>query len=62
MELFTTITVAVGSPVLLEYWAGESGLLTLIGITLLAGWLLYRLQRQPGAVSTAVARVRQPLA
>jgi len=62
MELFATITAAVGSPVLLEYWAGESGVLTLIGITLLAGWLLYRLQRQPGAVSTAAARVRQPLA
>lgn len=46
---FMTATVAVSSPVLLEYWAGESGVLTLIGIGLMAGWLLYRLQRQPDA-------------
>ena len=62
MVLFASITVAVASPVLLEYWAGESGVLTLIGITLLAGWLLYRLQRQPGALQTAATPARQPLA
>lgn len=42
---FTGLTVAVGSPLLLEYLAGESGLLTLIGTALLAGWLLYRSPR-----------------
>jgi uncharacterized protein len=41
---FSTLTVAVGSPLLLEYLAGESGLLTLIGTAVLAGWLLYRLK------------------
>jgi membrane protease YdiL (CAAX protease family) len=34
---FSMLTVAVGSPLVLEYLAGESGLLTLIGTTLLAG-------------------------
>jgi uncharacterized protein len=41
---FSMLTVAVGSPLLLEYLAGESGLLTLIGTAVLAGWLLYRLE------------------
>src|SRR5262245_27506332 len=50
MTLFGTITMAVGSPVLLEYWAGESGVLSLIGITLVAGWLLYRLRRHSGTM------------
>lgn len=40
---FATLTVATGSPLLLEYLAGESGLLTLIGTTLLGWWLLHRL-------------------
>lgn len=40
--IFTAITVATASPVLLEYLAGESGVITLIGIALMAGWLLYR--------------------
>lgn len=53
--LFATITVAVGSPVLLEYWAGESGVLSLVGITLLAGWLLYRLEQKPVAVQPVAA-------
>lgn len=39
---FSTLTVAVGSSLVLEYLAGESGLLTLIGTAVLAGWLLYR--------------------
>lgn len=45
---FSAVTVAVSYPLLLEYLAGESGLLSLLGATLLAGWLLYRWQRQPG--------------
>ena len=60
--VFASITVAVAFPDLLEYWAGESGVLSLIGITLLAGWLLYRLQRQPDARQTAATPARQPLA
>lgn len=62
MTLFATITVAVSSPALLEYWAGESGVLSLIGITLLAGWLLYRLHRQPGARQKPTRLMRQPMA
>jgi hypothetical protein len=46
---FTSITVAIASPVVLEYWAGESGVLTLIEVALVAGWLLYRLREQPAA-------------
>jgi hypothetical protein len=60
--LFGSITVAVTSADLLEYWAGESGVLTLIGITLLALWLLYRLQRQPGTIQTAAKPAGQPFA
>jgi membrane protease YdiL (CAAX protease family) len=40
------ITLAGASPLLLEYLAGESGLLILIGVSLLSAWLLYRLQRK----------------
>ena len=42
---FTSVTVATSSPLLLEYLAGESGLLTLAGLLIMAGWLLYRLDR-----------------
>lgn len=48
-SIFTAITVATASPVLLEYLAGESGVITLIGIALMAGWLLYRWQQPPVA-------------
>jgi uncharacterized protein len=44
-DQFTTLTVPV-SPLALEYLAGESGLFTLIGIILIAVWLLYRLNQQ----------------
>jgi hypothetical protein len=57
--VFGSITVAIGSPDLLEYWAGESGVLNLIGITLLASWLLYRLNRQPSDRQTAAKPARQ---
>lgn len=60
--MFATITLAVGSPMLLEYWAGESGVLSLIAITLLAGWLLYRLEQKPDAVQTLVGGAHQPVA
>jgi membrane protease YdiL (CAAX protease family) len=60
--VFATITVAVGSPALLEYWAGESGVLSLIAITLLAGWLLYRLEQKPVAAQPVVGGAQQPIA
>jgi len=47
-DQFATLTIAV-SPIGLEYLAGESGLFTLIGIILIAGWLLYRLNKQQAA-------------
>lgn len=56
-DRFTLLTVAGSSPLLLEYLAGESGVLTLIGTSVMAGWLLYRLNRQP-----APAQVRTVLA
>lgn len=43
---FSVLTVAVTSPVQLEYLAGESGVFSLIGAAILAGWLLYQLNRQ----------------
>jgi membrane protease YdiL (CAAX protease family) len=54
---FTLVTVAVSSPVVLEYLAGESGVLTLIGVTLVAGWLLYRWPRQTVPAQSAKATV-----
>lgn len=51
--IFTAITVAASSPVLLEYLAGESGVITLIGIALMAGWLLYRWQQAPPTAQAA---------
>lgn len=54
-DQFATLTVTV-SPLALEYLAGESGVFTLIGIILIAGWLLYRLnQQQPSPIVTAPA-------
>lgn len=44
-EIFTIFTVS-GSPVVTEYLAGESGLLTLIGYAVVAAWLVYRLNRR----------------
>lgn len=52
-DQFTLFTVPV-SPLALEYLAGESGLFTLIGIILIARWLLYRLnQQQVASVASA---------
>ena len=41
-ERFNTVTVA-GSPLTVEYLAGESGVLTLLALAATAGWLDYRL-------------------
>ena len=53
--MFMSITVAVTSAEVLEYWAGESGVITLLEIALIAGWLIYRLRRQPGSEQTALS-------
>jgi len=60
--VFSAITVAVTSADVLEYWAGESGVITLVVIVLVAAWLIYRLNRQPGAVPMTDKLVGQPLA
>jgi membrane protease YdiL (CAAX protease family) len=46
---FAALTVATSSPLLLEYLAGESGLFSLLGAALLAGWLVYRWRVELGA-------------
>jgi hypothetical protein len=51
---FTSITIAVGSADVLEYWAGESGVITLVEVALVAAWLIYRLQRQPKVEQAAL--------
>lgn len=43
---WSVVTVAVVSADALEYWAGESGLFTLVETVLLALWLLYLTNRQ----------------
>jgi membrane protease YdiL (CAAX protease family) len=53
-DQFSTLTIAV-SPLALEYLAGESGVFTLIGIVLVAAWLLYRLNHREAAPATSVA-------
>jgi len=51
---FTLMTVAVSSPVTLEYLAGESGVLPLIAIAVVAAYLGYRLSRRaPTVLATA---------
>lgn len=60
LTTFSAITVAVTSIDVLEYWAGESGMITLVEVALLAGWLIYRLQRQPSAEQTALLTLEVP--
>jgi membrane protease YdiL (CAAX protease family) len=52
-ETYATMTVAGSSLALLEYLAGESGILTLIGVVVMAAWLLYRLNRKEQPVQVA---------
>src|SRR5215212_6573201 len=51
---FTALTVTA-SPLVFEYLVGESGVLTLIGLAIVAGWILYRLgqQRRADELQTA---------
>jgi len=44
-ERFNTFTVA-GSPVTVEYLAGESGVCTLVALAITAGWLLHHLNNR----------------
>jgi uncharacterized protein len=60
-EIFATATVAGASPLLLEYLAGESGILTIISLAILVAWLIHRLQRQPEPVPTAIVLAGEPL-
>jgi uncharacterized protein len=53
--IFTLITVPVASPLLLAYLAGESGILTLVGVTVASAWLVYRMQRKDvGSMTSSV--------
>jgi membrane protease YdiL (CAAX protease family) len=56
-DQFTTLTIPV-SPLALEYLAGESGVFTLIGIIVIAYWLLSRLNQQQAPVSPTQALER----
>jgi hypothetical protein len=57
--MLLVVTIAV-SPLALEYLAGETGLFTLIGTTVAAGWLVYRLERRtmraPSGQAAAAAK------
>ena len=55
LDVCGTLTVAA-SPVLLQYLAGETGILTLAATTLLAVWLIARL-RQRGNIAAMQAQV-----
>jgi membrane protease YdiL (CAAX protease family) len=44
-DLFSRLTIAV-SPLALEYFAGETGVFTLVGTAVVSGWLVYRLDRR----------------
>jgi uncharacterized protein len=48
------LTIAT-SPIMLEYLAGESGLLPLIATAVIAGWLLHRLGQEPRAAQQPIA-------
>jgi uncharacterized protein len=56
-DIFTGFTVGA-TPLVSEYLAGESGILTLAAYALLIGWLIYRLHRRGrGAPALAAQRV-----
>ena len=48
--LFSQFTIA-SSPLALEYLAGESGVLTLVGTALVAAWLVARLRQRRGTMA-----------
>jgi membrane protease YdiL (CAAX protease family) len=52
LEQLGSVTIAA-SPLAMEYLLGESGLITLVCIMLMAGWLIYRMNRQPQVLAAA---------
>jgi membrane protease YdiL (CAAX protease family) len=50
LNLFKTFTVAA-SPITLQYLAGETGLITMVGTALLAGVILYRLRQRRSSLT-----------
>jgi membrane protease YdiL (CAAX protease family) len=58
---FMALTLPAASPLALEYLAGESGIITLVGVVVMAGWLLYRFNRPVRPVQTAAVLVGEPL-
>jgi hypothetical protein len=44
------------SPLVLEYLAGECGILPLLGIVVVAGWVLYRLGQPTRSVRAQAAQ------
>jgi uncharacterized protein len=59
---FASLTVAAAAPLLLDYLAGESGVLSLIGLVLVAGWLVYRWQQQPSTGQSPAMLAGEPVA
>jgi membrane protease YdiL (CAAX protease family) len=53
--MFTTLTV-IASPVTLEYLAGETGVLPLIGTAVAASWVVYRLNQRTRHVRAMAAQ------
>jgi membrane protease YdiL (CAAX protease family) len=51
---FTGLTVTT-SPLALEYLAGESGVLPLLGLVVVAGWVLYHLGQEPRTAQQTIA-------
>lgn len=60
-NLFSGLTAAGAAPLLLEYMASESGLIPLLGVTLLSAWLVYRWPRQSVPARTSPVLVSKPL-
>jgi len=60
-DLMRGLTIGA-SPLVTEYLVGETGVLPLIGYTLLAGWMLYRMHRRPSSAAAEPAREDQPMA
>jgi len=54
--VLTQMTIPITSTLLLEYLAGESGIITLIGVTGLSSWLVYRWLHQDEKSNSSVLR------
>jgi uncharacterized protein len=60
-DLMSGLTIGA-SPIVTEYLAGETGVLPLMGYTLVAGWVLYRMHRRPSSAAAEPAGEGQPMA